>query len=174
MKSIGIYILLSFVSLFFVIQIALLLVAVKPSLFTSTNNSSPTDTLSTLSEVQNDSPNQQNVDSSANLIKPENQLTTQNVDSTHSLKQELGNQQKQYEEINLKLPETTKISDSTREASNKTKIKLLESMSADNAARIIQQMENDEARILLKTMKKRQAAKILSSLEPEKAIELMR
>ncbi len=174
MKSIGIYILVSFLSLFFILQIALLLVAVKPELFTSTNNISVTDTVSTVQKVQTDSLIAQNADSLAQQTKPDTSPIMQKVDSKHLLKLELENQQKKFDELIRQSADIAKISDSTKNANNIATVKLLEAMSADNASRIIQQMEIEEAKIILKNMKKRQAAKILSLLEPEKAIELMK
>lgn len=174
MKSIGSYILLSFLSLFFVVQIALFLVAVKPDLFISSSGLRGVDSVATTLAVQADSMNVEGADTVAQQTKTETQLITQKIDSSSVQKTQLDSLQKRNEDMNQKIADAAKISDSTKAEDNKGRVKLLESMSIENAARIIQQMETEEARTILKIMKKRQAAKILSSLEPEKAIELMR
>jgi len=56
----------------------------------------------------------------------------------------------------------------------KNRAKMLESMPAEDAAKILARLSDDETRALLQYVKARQAAKILAAFEPERASRLLR
>jgi len=60
------------------------------------------------------------------------------------------------------------------QAEKKSMAKILESMPAENAARILKDLSDREVKELLLAVKKRQAAKILAALEPDRAARIMR
>jgi hypothetical protein len=90
-----------------------------------------------------------------------------------------------------RLPETTStpspasdtaatLNDTLRSVGNanaahtKAIAKILESMQAENAARILKDLSDSEVKELLLVVKKRQAAKILAQLPPERAARIIR
>jgi hypothetical protein len=56
----------------------------------------------------------------------------------------------------------------------KSRAKMLESMPAEDAAKILARLPDDETRVLLQYIKARQAAKILAAFEPERASRFLR
>jgi hypothetical protein len=61
-----------------------------------------------------------------------------------------------------------------KSAERNSMAKVLESMQAENAARILRDMSDSEVKEILLVVKKRQAAKILAALEPDRAARIMR
>ncbi len=66
------------------------------------------------------------------------------------------------------------LPDSTSAKLCKARAKMLESMPAEDAARIIAKLSDEETKALLHFIKARQAAKILAAIEPERASRLFR
>ena len=64
--------------------------------------------------------------------------------------------------------------ESARATERKSMAKVLESMQAENAARILKDLTDSEVKEILLVVKKRQAAKILTALEPDRAARIMR
>ena len=64
--------------------------------------------------------------------------------------------------------------DTSRAKERKSTAKVLESMQAENAARILNDLTDEEVKSVLVFVKKRQAAKILSAIEPERAARILR
>jgi len=64
--------------------------------------------------------------------------------------------------------------DPARATERKSMAKVLESMQAENAARILKDLSDSEVKEILLVVKKRQAAKILAALEPDRAARIMR
>lgn len=174
MKPLLNYIVLSFLSLFFVLQIALLLLAVKPDIFISNTGDNYANSLSTNLSTPVNPAVDVNIDSALLPTQLNNQPVVSKVDTIGRSNTQAEANPHKTDDISQKLSDTVRAKDITNANENKAKAKLLETMNVENATRLIQQMETEEAKLVLKSMKKRQAAKILSSLEPEKAIELIR
>ena len=66
------------------------------------------------------------------------------------------------------------VSDSTQAKNAKTFAKMLESMPAEQAVRILKGLDDKEVKAILLSVKKRQAAKILAALEPDRAARMIR
>ncbi|HTR98264.1 MAG TPA: hypothetical protein VML00_00860 [Bacteroidota bacterium] len=65
-------------------------------------------------------------------------------------------------------------SDSARAKQSKTFAKMIESMPAEQAVRILKGLDDREVKSILLSVKKRQAAKILSALDPDRAARMIR
>jgi flagellar motility protein MotE (MotC chaperone) len=105
------------------------------------------------------------------------------ADSIRTLISRIEEQQKTIAQLTEKVPQaggpdsTVKLSpaDSVRAAKDsKTFAKMLESMPAEQAVRILKGLDDKEVKTVLLVVKKRQAAKILSVLDPERAARMMR
>ena len=66
------------------------------------------------------------------------------------------------------------VSDSARAKQSKTFAKMIESMPAEQAVRILKGLDDREVKSILLSVKKRQAAKILSALDPDRAARMIR
>jgi flagellar motility protein MotE (MotC chaperone) len=66
------------------------------------------------------------------------------------------------------------VSDSARAKDSKSFAKMLETMPAEQAVRILKGLDDREVKAVLLAVKKRQASKILSALDPERAARMMR
>ena len=65
-------------------------------------------------------------------------------------------------------------SDNARAKDSKSFTKMLETMPAEQAVRILNGLDDREVKAVLLGVKKRQAAKILSALAPDRAARMMR
>jgi len=65
-------------------------------------------------------------------------------------------------------------SDSARAKQSKSFAKMIESMPAEQAVRILKGLDDREVKSILLSVKKRQAAKILSALDPDRAARMIR
>jgi len=66
------------------------------------------------------------------------------------------------------------VSDSARAKQSKSFAKMIESMPAEQAVRILKGLDDREVKSILLSVKKRQAAKILSALDPDRAARMIR
>jgi flagellar motility protein MotE (MotC chaperone) len=105
------------------------------------------------------------------------------ADSIRTLIGRIDEQQKTIAQLTEKVPQaggpdsTVKLSpaDSVRAAKDsKTFAKMLDSMPAEQAVRILKGLDDKEVKAILLVVKKRQAAKILSVLDPDRAARMMR
>ncbi len=104
------------------------------------------------------------------------------LDSIRTLAVRVDEQRKMIEQLTAKGPghagsDSTGMhagSDSTRAKDSKSFAKMIETMPAEQAVRILKGLDDREVKAVLLSVKKRQAAKILSALDPERAARMMR
>ncbi|MCX6138829.1 MAG: hypothetical protein NTV54_15220 [Ignavibacteriales bacterium] len=101
----------------------------------------------------------------------------QKSDSVSLLLSKLKISEKRIADLESRIPGEIKKSqagDSTSTKDRKMLVKMLESMSPENAARIIESFRDTDAREILMGIKSRQAGKILSAMNIDRASKLMR
>lgn len=95
-------------------------------------------------------------------------------DSLKVLEKQLEEQRRLVASLQTQVIQDTLKKDSTKTSGTKNLAKLLESMEAQGAAKILRNMNDDEVKQIITYMKKRQAGKVLSSLDPERVARIMR
>jgi len=171
-------------SFLFFIQIGLLLLAVKPDLFSVFSGypaASPPDQPKTIalatpaaeSTAVKTPPVARSAKDTA-AAAPAKDLSQLKPDTAKPAPQKTSEAQP---ESLLAAADTLKSAppaDSTAVDEIKVKAKLLEAMNPENAAKILTNLNDTEVKGLLMKMKNRQAGKILSALEPDRAARIMR
>jgi len=173
---------LFFGSLLLVAELALLGVAVKPDLFGIGASDQPVKPVTRQSMAETDTtvtavPN--------NPVPPEGGDTSvvqQNgmaldhspSDSVHSLTTASPEDRQVIEHVNESARMGVTREDSIRAVNRQVLAKMMDSMDAADAARILRQLSDNEARDVLIRIKRRQAGKILSALDPDRAANMMR
>jgi flagellar motility protein MotE (MotC chaperone) len=104
----------------------------------------------------------------ADSIRTLNTLLTQQQNLISSLREKSGGAPR------ADTAARTTASDSARAKESKSFAKMLESMPAEQAVRILKGLDDGEVKSVLLSVKKRQAAKILSALDPDRAARMMR
>jgi flagellar motility protein MotE (MotC chaperone) len=102
---------------------------------------------------------------------------TQKSDSIDMLLSELEVSKKRIAELDSKSRPAmtpTAMNDSAKTKDRKMLVKMLEAMSPENAARIVESFQDPDAKAILMGIKARQAGKILSAMNVERASKLMR
>jgi flagellar motility protein MotE (MotC chaperone) len=80
----------------------------------------------------------------------------------------------QVDSLKLQLQGTTAKVDTAAKQDWKSTAKLIESMSAEEACKILKEMNDTDVKQVLGKVKKRQAGKILAALDPSRAAKLLR
>jgi flagellar motility protein MotE (MotC chaperone) len=94
-------------------------------------------------------------------------------DSVKALQTQIHSQQQKYTELEKKIGHDKSVVDSAQIQRRMQFVKFVESMKAEEAAKVLGNMKDDEVRMILLHVKARQAAKILEAFEPKRAARLM-
>lgn len=101
-------------------------------------------------------------------------------DSMHALVASLEDARKAIDTLNQKarvqmaVTPPSPVDTVARQKEKKSRAKMLESMPAEEAAKILMNLTDEETKELLKLVKARQAAKIIAAIRPERASRLFR
>lgn len=185
MKKFLPYIVLFVGSLLTVTMVIAILLVVKPDLFSQgaaqeeraapDSTATPVARRDTTLATRTDSTHRVVADSAAPKVAAPGyaQLT----DSLNTLVITLENEKKTVSDLHRKIDSLRAQSaggDTLHAKERKSTAKVLESMQAENAARILNDLTDEEVKSVLVFVKKRQAAKILSAIEPERAARILR
>ena len=95
------------------------------------------------------------------------------ADTLNEMRRQLAAEQARTQELNRRMTSQAQAVDSAREQQRRNFAKMIEAMSAEDAARVLQNMDDSDIRTVLMAVKKRQAGKILGALEPRRVAKLM-
>jgi flagellar motility protein MotE (MotC chaperone) len=95
------------------------------------------------------------------------------ADTLNEMRRQLALEQARAQEASKHASTGVPSADSARQKQKKDFAKMIEAMSAEDAARILQKMDDADVRTVLMAVKKRQAGKILGALEPSRAARMM-
>ena len=185
MKKMLPYIVLFVGSLLTVTLLVAIMFAVKPDLFSggatqgegaaSDSTVTPGARKDSTFASKSDSTHAAIADSTAS--KPQVSNYARLADSLNTLVITLENEKKTIGDLRRKVDSLVALGgggDTLHMKERKSTAKVLESMQAENAARILKDLTDEEVKAVLVYVKKRQAAKILSAIDPERAARILR
>ena len=95
-------------------------------------------------------------------------------DSAASLSRQLAEEKQKMKQLAEDIEQVVTSQDSVHAANRQALAAFMNSMNAEDAARILRGMTDSEARDVILRIKKRQAGKILSAMDPNRAATMMR
>jgi len=177
MKQAMKYLIVWIVTLVLAAQVALVLYYEKPELFSLLNPPAappaPVSTKRTDSLVAAFDTVRVEQKDSAISESPSPVVVTASDDTLRALSAKLEIEIRKEVSLEKKLAAQNAAADSTHAKEIKGRAKLIELMSPDDAARLLQNLKLADAKQVLMAVKKKQAGKILSAMEPRLAARMM-